>query len=132
MPISVDRKQLSVEHIIPKQPDIEVLRQWVGSSVIDAEGFDNVDFTNQVIKSIGNMAILYQPENSSAGNDNYEDKLNKYSADLKDSHGVSRGKPIDTFKLIGELVRDYPDKFDDKSVYQRAKDLAKKAVIAWS
>ena len=131
-PLNIDREELSVEHIIPKQPDTEVLKNWVGADVVDADGFDSVDFTNQVIKSVGNLVLLFQPENSSAGNNSYAEKISKYCSDLKDANGKSRGKPVETFNLISELVEEYPDTFDADCVDERSKSLAAKAVAAWS
>lgn len=131
-PLKIERSNLTVEHIIPKQPTTDDLKLWIGSDKIDAKSFDIVDFTNQTIKSIGNLALLYRTENSSASNGGYKEKLETYTTDMKDSEGASRGKPVETFRLLEELVDEYPDRFDDTTVEARAKELAEKAVVAWS
>ncbi len=131
-PLEVDRASLVVEHIIPKQPTADDLKLWIGSDAVNADSFDIVDFTNQTIKSIGNLALLYRTENSSAGNGGYKEKLKTYTTGMKDGEDTSRGKPVDTFKLLEELVAEYPDKFDEDCVAARAEELAEKAVIAWS
>ena len=131
-PLAIERESISAEHIIPKQPTKQDLRNWLGDAAVDAQGFELDDFTEQVIKSIGNLVLLYPPENSSAGNQGYGDKLKIYKTDLKDKSGHSRGVPVEVFKLVDELVKEYPDRFDEEAVNNRSASLAKKAVVAWS
>lgn len=130
-PVAFNRDDLTVEHIIPKHPEIEDLRKWIGSAV-DAEDFDAKRFADQTIKSIGNLALLFQPENTSAGNENYASKKDVYTSPMKDKNGDDRGIPRDTFKLIEKVLSDYPDRFDGQCVQERAAYLAKLAVVAWA
>ena len=81
---------------------------------------------------IGNLALLYQPENSHAGNEAYSDKVKVYNQPMKDKGGVPRGVPSKTFRLIEDLIKRYPKEFDEESVKERSKELAKIAVKAWS
>ena len=82
--------------------------------------------------SVGNLALLYTPETSSANNKTYSSKRKLYQSALVDKDGKNRGIPAEVFALIKELLRDYPDSFSDKSVEARAKKLAKEATCVWS
>ncbi len=72
--------------------------------------------------------MLYGDDNSSAGNNTYEKKLNVYRAGKKDQ---SQGSPCDTFVLVKQLVDEFPDKFTHEEIDQRAKELARIAVKIW-
>lgn len=130
-PVRFNRDELTVEHVIPKHPEINDLRAWIGSDV-DAEDFDVKRFTDQVIKSVGNLALLYQPENTSAGNDNYASKIAVYTNPMKGKGGKDRGIPCKTFKLIEGILTDNPKTFDGDSVQARAEVLAELAGSAWA
>ena len=130
-PVQFSRDDLSVEHVIPKHPSDKDLRAWIGSDA-DADDFDTKRFIDQTIKSIGNLALLFQPENTSAGNENYAAKVAVYTNPMKDKNGNDRGVPCDTFKLIEEILASNPDWFDGESVRNRADALAKIAVTAWA
>lgn len=130
-PVQFNRDELTVEHVIPKHPEIDDLRAWIGNDV-DADDFDSKRFTDQTIKSVGNLALLFQPENTSAGNDNYASKISVYTSPMKGKGGKDRGIPRDHFKLIEEILADNPTWFDGKSVQTRCETLAKIAVAAWS
>lgn len=80
---------------------------------------------------IGNLALLYTPENSSASNKDYLAKRKCYSQAVVDKDGNNRGIPAEVFTLIRELLEDYVDEFTDDSVSDRSKKLAAKAVQAW-
>lgn len=132
-PLKISRGDLSAEHIIPKSADLDTLRGWLGDK-IDEKDFDfDIDtFTENTVKSIGNLVLLFKPENSSAGNNSYADKVEVYNKELIDKEGNKRGVPRETFKLIDQLLSDYPDKFDDICVAKRAKQLAELACLAWA
>lgn len=135
-PFSLEDSKLTIEHIMPKQPDRKELVGWIGESRADEiiqGGQAEIDkFTNDCVKSVGNLALLYAPENASAGNACYAEKLKVYGSPLIDGSGEERGVPKEVFKLIGELVLDYPESFDEGCVIKRAKTLAGKAVLAWA
>ena len=130
-PVQFNRDDITVEHIIPKHPEIDDLRAWIGSDV-DADDFDSKRFTDQTIKSIGNLALLFQPENTSAGNENYASKIAVYTSPMKDKNGKNRGIPCDNFKLIEGLLAKNPTWFDGKSVQARSESLARLAEAAWA
>lgn len=130
-PVTFNREELTAEHVIPKHPDKEDLRAWIGSDV-DASDFDVKRFTDQTIKSIGNLVLLFQPENTSAGNEDYVAKVKVYTSPMKDKAGNDRGIPRDNFELVKQLLIDNPNEFNAKSVSSRATALAKIAVEAWA
>ena len=130
-PVQFNRDEITVEHVIPKHPELEDLRAWIGSEV-DADDFDVKRFTDQTIKSVGNLALLFQPENTSAGNEDYASKVVVYTSPMKDKDNKDRGIPRDNFKLIEQILENYPTWFDGKSVQARSDALAKIAVSAWA
>ena len=130
-PVQFNRDEITVEHVIPKHPEIEDLRAWIGAEV-DTDDFDVKRFTDQTIKSVGNLALLFQPENTSAGNENYASKISVYTSPMKDKNDKDRGIPRDNFKLIERILSEYPTWFDGKSVLERSEDLAELAVAAWA
>lgn len=132
-PLKISREDLSAEHIIPKSVDLNTLRGWLGDKIDEKDyDFDIDTFTENTVKSVGNLVLLFKPENSSAGNNSYADKFEVYNKELIDKEGNKRGVPRETFKLIDQLLIDYPDKFDDICVANRAKQLAKLACSAWA
>lgn len=133
-PLLLQQADLSVEHIIPKQPSIEQLEGWIGKE--KADELRNADpklddFSEQTIMNIGNLALLYVPENSSAQNKDYESKRKCYTQAVVDKDGNDRGVPAEVFSLIKDLLKDYPDEFTPESVKKRAGELATKAANAW-
>lgn len=133
-PLELKTSELSIEHIIPKQPSIQDLQEWLGDEETDRLRKEDPNlerFSEDTIMNIGNLALLYMPENSSASNGNYESKVNRYQNPMKDKEGVNRGIPMEVFTLIKELIEEFPEKFDASSVEKRSRDLAKKAVDAW-
>lgn len=133
-PLQLQTVNLSVEHIIPKQPSIEQLEGWIGKEKADALRSTDPkldDFSEQIIMSIGNLALLYVPENSAANNKSYREKIRRYQEPVRDKDGNDRGVPSQVFSLIGELVDENAKTFNAESVEKRAKKLADKAVGVW-
>ena len=114
---------LSVEHIIPKAYSFT---DWYGNNEVPADIVDN--FKSGVVEHIGNKALLYGDDNTSAKNNNYEKKMKVYRQGKKDQ---TQGSPYDTFLLIKKLVSDFPQKFTHEQVKERAKKLADMAVQIW-
>ena len=115
---------LTVEHIIPKT--LDDLTEWYGKSSIPDE--IEADFKDSVVERIGNKALLYGDDNSSASNNDYVSKINVYK---NGKRGQSQGTPVGTFYLINELLTKYPNKFNHDEVNDRAKFLASYAVEIW-
>lgn len=119
----VDRG-LTVEHIIPQT--LGDLKDWYDSSDIPDEIKE--DFNSAIVQNIGNKALLFGDDNSSANNNNYKYKLNVYE---NGKRGQNEGTPISTFKMIEDVVKNYQDKFLHTQVQERAKRLAEYAVKIW-
>ncbi len=120
---SVFNERTSVEHIIPKSLPTE----WFDDGYELPE--DVKDNTKELlIERIGNKALLFQYDNSSAGNSTYQDKVTIY---INGTPGRLNGNAKNTFKLIEELLDDYPSKFDYESVNNRAEKLADYAIQIW-
>ena len=115
---------LSVEHIIPQT--LDDFKEWYGKDSIPPEIEE--DFHMNVIQNIGNKALLYGDDNTSAGNNNYAKKVLVYRTGKR---GQDQGTPIDTFQMIKELVCKYPTKFNHEEVFDRAKELAACAIKIW-
>lgn len=117
-------RDLTVEHIIPQT--LDDLSDWYGSEIIPDEIIE--DFKNSVVENIGNKALLFKDDNSSASNNSYDKKINVYKTGKK---GQSQGNPQNTFELINDLLTKYPNKFTHTEVENRAKELAKLAIKIW-
>lgn len=117
-------KNLTVEHIIPQA--LYELSDWYGNNPIPDEIVD--DFKQSVVENIGNKALLYGDDNSSASNNNYESKLDIYK---NGKQGQNQGTPVDTFQLIHDVVEKCPKRFIHTDVNLRAKRLATYAVKIW-
>lgn len=102
------------------------LTEWYGKSSIPDE--IEADFKDSVVERIGNKALLYGDDNSSASNNDYVSKINVYK---NGKRGQSQGTPVGTFCLINELLTKYPNKFNHDEVNDRAKFLASYAVEIW-
>lgn len=113
----------TVEHIIPQT--LTELSDWYGDEQIED---DVISDFKSYIENIGNKALLYQDDNSAASNTNYESKKDVYRNGKK---GQNNGTPEGTFKLIQELLKDYPDKFTHNEVKLRAQKLAAIAKKIW-
>jgi len=118
-------RKLTVEHIIP-QNALYNLAEWYGNPSIPEDVAD--DYKQSVIESIGNKALLYGDDNSSANDNKYEYKLDVYK---NGKRGQDSGTPVNTFKLIEDVVTTYPSKFLHDDVEDRAKRLAKYAIKIW-
>ena len=118
-------KGLTVEHIIPQT--LDDLAKWYGDERVPEEV--EVDFKNLVIERLGNKVLLYGDDNSAAGNNDYESKKNIYAEGKKDQN---QGTPAKTFKLVEELLSDYPDKFTHAEVDSRSEKLAEIALKIWN
>ena len=108
------------------------ISSWLGPEVVNDPQFSLENFIDQNVKSVGNLALLFGKENTSASNNTYSKKLQTYTTEMKTGEGQGRGVPAEYFVLIQELVENYPTVFDSDSIQERAKDLAVKAVTAWS
>lgn len=132
-PWRLQDSDLSVEHIMPKQPSIADLNEWIGEE--EAEQLRESDpqlddFSERVIMSIGNLALLFVPENSAASNRSYKEKREHYQTSLLRQDG-ERCVPAETFTLIRDLLDAYPETFAEKDVSDRAGRLADQAVEVW-
>lgn len=116
-------RSLTVEHVIPQLYDIDT---WYGENEIPEE--IKHDFKELVVENIGNKLLLYGDDNSSASNDTYDLKKKVYK---NGKRGQDEGTPIDTFKLVEELINDYPNDFLDNHVKERAKRMAEYAIEIW-
>ncbi len=117
------KRGLTVEHIIPQGLDPAV---WYEDEIVPEEIID--DFKDLVVENIGNKALLYGDDNSSANNNIYEKKKDVY---MNGKRGQDQGTPVGTFKLISELLATYPNRFKYEEVKERASSLAKTAVDIW-
>ena len=104
-------RDLTVEHPIPNPID------------------SDETFKDLVIENIGNKLLLYGPDNSAASNNNYQDKLRLYKTNspTQQNNGTSQG----TFKLVDQLISDYPNQFTHNEVKARAIKLAQYALKIW-
>lgn len=117
-------RNLTVEHIIPQT--LDSLSDWYGSIEVPAE--IETDFNMDYVQSIGNKALLYGDDNTAAGNNSYAYKLDVYK---NGKRGQNDGTPVETFALISELTKDYPNSFIHSDVLSRAKKLAEYAKEIW-
>ncbi len=118
-------KGLTVEHIIPQT--LDDLSKWYGEEKIPKE--IEVDFKNLVIERLGNKALLYGDDNSAASNNDYASKKNVYT---QGKQNQKQGTPEKTFKLIEELLIDYPEKFTHEEVASRSEKMADIALEIWT
>lgn len=119
---SIER-DLTVEHIIPQGLDPSI---WYEDEKVPDDLAE--DFKDVVIENIGNKALLYGDDNSAASDNVYSKKMLVYQAGKR---GQNQGTPVATFQLIKELVENYPNRFKDIEVKDRAERLAKVAVLIW-
>lgn len=122
-------KDLTVEHIIPQ--NLSSVEEWYEEMEVPEEYQNSFkEFKDNVINSIGNMAILYGDDNSSAGNNNIHKKIGTYN---KGKKGQDKGTPYHTFNLIREVVDSYYEekRFTHLEVEKRAEKMSKYAVKIW-
>ena len=115
---------LTVEHIIPQ--GLSDLKEWYGENPIPEEIRE--DSKDLLIERLGNKALLYGDDNSSASNNNYSKKINVYE---NGKLGQNQGTPKATFKMINSLLEKYPDKFNHEEVDKRSETLADYALRIW-
>lgn len=120
----LSRNGLSVEHIIPKT--LDDIEAWYDGESLPEEVEE--DFTMGVQQNIGNKALLFADDNSSANDRKYSDKVKVYKEGKKNQ---DQGTPKDTFILISDLLVNYPTKFTHVEVQKRAKELASYAINIW-
>ena len=128
-PMKLNPSDLSVEHIIPKSSDGSI-NSWLGYEY-DESNTELKNKIDQATKSVGNLALLYRCENSSASNLSYPEKVEVYTSAYHDDVNGDRGVPSEVFNLIRELIHDNPESFTINDVEDRSSRLAKMAVKAW-
>lgn len=117
---------LTVEHIIPQT--LANFEDWYGPNPDIPENLKE-SFKESVVEHIGNKALLFDDDNSSASNNSFDKKLKVY---INGKEGQTEGFPVDTFQLIKDVVATYKDTgFYHKQVFERAKKLALAAVEIW-
>lgn len=121
---NVDEYGITVEHIIPQT--LDDLSDWYGDVRIPDDVREN--FKDNTLENIGNKALLFGDDNSSARNNTYDKKLFIYKNGIP---GQNNGTPVDTFWMIKELIEDYPNTFTHVEVAERARKLAQIAVNIW-
>lgn len=136
--------ELTLEHIIPQSFDAQKWFELQPNKALIFQGDDAERelgmFKDNTIESIGNMCLLRRPENSSASNSCFNNKIAAYQK--TDDSGKSAAG---TFELVRQVVegrmpieRKYIDlidsesTFDDESVRRRARVLATYALKIWS
>jgi len=124
--LELSKDGLSVEHIIPQTLTLPDIKSWYENIGIPEDILEN--FQDSVIQNIGNLALLYTDDNSSASNSSYKDKIKVYKSGKKNQ---DKGTPEHTFMLIKLLMEEYPNRFTHKEVEQRAKKLAEYALKIW-
>lgn len=121
-------RDLTVEHIMPQAIEYS---DWYKNTPIPIPNPIDSDetFKDLVIENIGNKLLLYGPDNSAASNNNYQDKLRLYKTNTSTQqiNGTSQG----TFKLVDQLISDYPNEFTHNEVKDRAIKLAQYALKIW-
>lgn len=121
----VKRKEATVEHIIPQT--LDDLKDWYGDCPIPDEIKE--DFNSCYVERIGNKALLFSDDNTSASNDPYLVKMNVYKNGMNNQ---AQGTPYDTFEMIKDVVDTYGIKFNHEEIEERSKSLAKIAVKIWN
>ena len=117
----------SVEHIIPQKVNLD---EWY-SEFPAAEPLPDYVLESQkelIIERIGNKALLFTDDNSSAKNNNFSIKLKIYK---NGKNGQSAGTPENTFELIADIVANYGKSFVYEDVCKRAAELADIATKIW-
>lgn len=119
------QKGLTVEHVIPQT--LDDLAKWYGNEKVPEDV--EADFKNLVIERLGNKALLFGDDNSAASNNDYLSKKKIY---IEGKKGQNQGTPAKTFKLIEELLEDYPNKFTHEEVNSRSEKMADIALEIWN
>lgn len=136
-------EKFTLEHIIPQTFDPEKWFAEYPEQIGPFQGEDAVReldrFRDTTINSIGNMCLLRGPENSSAGNGSFAEKVAAYQR--PDESGKTA---CDTFRLVNQIVNTHMNDgesvvdlisegstFDSGSVEKRASILAHYALTIW-
>lgn len=120
------KRGLTIEHIIPQTLDDDELKGWFDGAEIPEEV--EYDRKGSLIERIGNKALLYGDDNSSASNKTYSEKQEVYR---EGKRGQQEGTPVNTFALIANLLNDYPERFAFDEVSKRSKEFAEVAIELW-
>lgn len=116
-------EEVTIEHIVPQT--LSDSADWFGKGPLS---FEIVSDFKSFVERIGNKVLLYGDDNTSAGNDCYQEKIVVYK---NGKQSQDKGTPVETFCLIKELLQDNPDTFDYDAVLARAKKLAGYAKEIW-
>lgn len=137
-------EEFTLEHIIPQTFDAQ---KWFKDQPEKAACFQGEDaerelgmFRDSTIESIGNMCLLRRPENSSASNSCFADKVASYRK--PDENGKTAAGTFILIKQVTEgsmeldsecvhLVDD-ESTFDSAAVLRRARVLAQYALDIWT
>lgn len=127
-PLQLIRDELTVEHIIPRGLKDVDLVEWL--NLPEDASMDLTDFRESKIRSIGNLALLYSPENSSASNNGFKEKKAVYTTSVINANGENRGVPAEVFSLIDDVVSNYTV-FGEEQIDERANMLSLLANNSW-
>ncbi len=120
---------ITIEHVIPQYyvENYDCISDWYRGETVPE--ISDYEFKENVIQSIGNMALIYADDNSAASNNSYNDKFNIY---MNGSMNKDLGSPANTFYTIKHIIENYPDKFTDVEVANRAEEFAEYALKIWN
>lgn len=121
----VGEDNLTIEHIIPQSIKDNII-DWYGTEPIPDDVLENIKET--VTERLGNKLLIYNDDNSSAGNNNYTEKIKVYK---NGKNGQNNGTPFDTFILVKDLLKEYPTKFNHQQVNERSQKLSQLALEIW-
>lgn len=113
-------ENFSLEHIIPKEYSTYIENCTWKNELPDS-------FERDYIRSIGNLVLIKQNDNSAALNSPYETKIAIYQEGAKNSDL----SPTAGYNLLDKLVNQYPEDFGPSEVKQRALQLAEYASATW-
>ena len=121
-------RKITVEHIMPRNLD--------DPSELEKYGFDTEEERRDYLNRFGNLSLLYNDENSSAGNGSFTDKTPIYEntefvltstlAKPKES-GILDGNETRLFEIINNYGKVYSvenDYWDKTLIETRSKDMA--------
>lgn len=117
----------SVEHVIPLKSNLDV---WYSEfqSANPLPDYVLESPKELLIERIGNKALLFTDDNSSANNNNFSKKLEIYK---NGKTGQTKGTPVQTFELIADIVNNYSNSFTYEDVDRRSSELAEIAAKIW-
>lgn len=109
----------TLEHIIPKEYS-KYIEEWEVVELPDS-------FSEEVVRSIGNLALIEGSDNSSANNNPYSTKVGVY----KNGREKSATSPMQCFNLLRQVAEKYPTTFGIEEVRERSENMADYAVLIW-